>query len=137
MAAGEPAVDEPIVREEEAVAKGCVVGFVRLSRTWSAPSPVRLAALPSMHQRTGSVGDFGAGVDVGVGVEAVVRKLHRHVRQRALQLASGRLAEVLRAWRGDVGEPQEIHGFEPAEPGKHEPVGLVSGGVAQPLHVRN
>lgn len=71
---------------------------------------------------------------MGVGVEAVVRKLHQYVRQRALQLASGRLAEVLQAWRGDVGE--EIHGFEPAEPGKHEPVGLVSVGVAQPLHVR-
>jgi hypothetical protein len=25
------------------------------------------------------------------------------------------------------------HGFEPAEPGKHEPMGLVSVGVAQPL----
>jgi hypothetical protein len=28
MAAGEAAVDEPVVREKEAVAKGCVVGFV-------------------------------------------------------------------------------------------------------------
>ena len=28
MAAGEPAVDEPVVREKEPVAKGCVVGFV-------------------------------------------------------------------------------------------------------------
>ena len=69
-----------------------------------------------------------------VGVEAVVRKLHQHVRQRALLLASGRLAEVLQAWRGVVGE--ETHGFEPAEPGVHERVGLVSFGVAQPAPVR-
>ncbi len=53
-----------------------------------------------------------------------------------MQLASGRLAEVLQAWRGDRDVGEEIHGFEFAEPGKHEPVGLVSVGVAQPLHVR-
>ena len=75
MAVGEPAVDEPVVREEDAVAESCVVGFVRhgeLRLDWQ-----------NFHPRTsadggaGSVGDFGTGVDVGIGVEAVVRKLHQ------------------------------------------------------------
>ena len=92
----------------------------------SIHAPVPMAA--------GSIGDFGNGVDVGVGVEAVVGRLHRHVGYRALQLASSHLAELLQAWRSVVGE--ETHGFEPAEPGVHERVGLVSFGVAQPAPVR-
>ncbi len=82
MAAGELAVDEPVVREEKPVAESCVVGFLghgELRLDWHHLHPCS-----SADGGAGSVGNFGAGVDVGVGVEAVVRKLHQHVRQRAL-----------------------------------------------------
>jgi hypothetical protein len=127
VAAGEPAVDETVVPQEETVVERCVVGRVghgkrRLDRQHLRPCTRADGGV-------GNVGDFGAGVDAGVGVESVVGKLHQNVGQRALQLASGRLAEVLQAWRGVAGE--QAHVFEPAEPGVHEPVGVVGVGVAQ------
>ena len=57
-------MDEPVVREEEAVAKSCVVGFVghgELRFDWQHFHPCT-----SADGGAGSVGNFGAGVDVGV-----------------------------------------------------------------------
>ena len=76
VAAGELAVNEPVVREEKAVAESCVVGFVghgELRLDWQHLHPC------TTDGGAGSVGNFGAGVDVGVGIEAVVGKLHQDV----------------------------------------------------------